>query len=362
MGCGMDLITIKDVAQRAGVSVTTVSRVINHSGYVGETAQERVTKAMEELNFQPSHLARGLVSGKTSTIGLLIPDVTNPFFSDIARGIEDAAIANGYTTILCNSDWKREREIMYLDILRSRWADGVIIAGSRSGEEAINKATAGLPVVLVDRQASPRRSSVWMDNEKGGRLATSHLVNIGCRHLVHISGPEDSPAANARRLGFETVVTESRARYSSLRGELIQGNFRYEGGYEIGLSLLRSKDRPDGIFAANDLMAVGILQAARFCGIEVPDELAVVGYDNIALSDYVFPSLTTISQPGYAMGRAAFQLLLNQLTLGGNYKAEQQEFEPQLILRGSTARKWQAGLRTGRQGGRKSERREDPGI
>ncbi|CAA7602904.1 LacI-type HTH domain protein [Acididesulfobacillus acetoxydans] len=335
--------TIKDVAQRAGVSVTTVSRVINDSGYVGETARERVTKAMEELNFQPSRLARGLVSGKTSTIGLLIPDVANPFFADVARGIEDAAIAKGYTTILCNSDWKREREVMYLDILRSRWADGVIIAGSRSGEEVIDQATAGLPLVLVDRRGSAKRSSVWMDNERGGRLATSHLINIGCRRIVHISGPEGSPSAYGRKLGFEGVISENRARYEGLRGELIQGDFRYEGGHEIGLSLLRSKDRPDGIFAANDLMAVGILQAARFCGIEVPDELAIVGYDNIALSEYSFPSLTTIAQPGYAMGRSAFQLLLNQLGSGRNHHSEQQEFEPKLILRGSTARKQQAG-------------------
>lgn len=338
------MITIKDVAQKAGVSVTTVSRVINRSGYVGESAQARVIKVMEELNFIPSHVARGLVSGKTSTIGLLIPDVANPFFSDIARGIEDAAIAQGYTTILCNSDWNLDREIMYIDILRSKWVDGVIIAGSRSNEEVVTKAAGMLPMVWVDRQNSNTKSSVWMDNDKGGRIATQHLLNIGCQHLIHVSGPEDSPSAKARWQGFEKTIVNGRTLNSSLTGELIQGNFRFEGGYEIGSSLLRSKNRPDGIFAANDLMAIGIIQAARSCGVDVPGELAVIGYDNIAMCEYVFPSLTTIAQPGYAMGRAAFQLLKQQLGADGEIRAEQQEFEPKLILRGSTARKRQVGL------------------
>lgn len=311
---------------------------------MGESAQARALKAMEELNFIPSHVARGLVSGKTATIGLLIPDVANPFFSDIARGIEDAAIARGYMTILCNSDWNLDREIMYIDILRSKWVDGVIIAGSRSDEEVVAKAVGTLPTVWVDRQNSDIKNSVWMDNEKGGRIATQHLLNLGCQYLIHVSGPEDSPSAKARRLGFEKAIVKGRTLNSSVTGELIQGNFRYEGGYEIGLSLLRSKNRPDGIFAANDLMAIGIIQAARSCGIDVPDELAVIGYDNIAMCEYVFPSLTTIAQPGYAMGRASFNLLRQQLGADGEMRTEQQEFEPKLILRGSTARKRQVAL------------------
>lgn len=327
-------ITIKDVAKFAGVGVATVSRVINQSGYVGVETRERVLRAMRELSFNPSSIARGLVSGKTATIGLLIPDVANPFFSDIARGTEDAAIAEGYSVLLCNSDWQPEREKMYLNLLRGKWVDGVIIVGSRSTEDVLDKALDRLPFALVDRKRSGTSGiSVWVDNEKGAEMATRHLIEMGCRSLAHISGPSKSPSAIARLKGFQTAVRIAGLKNTSV----IRGDFRHQGGYNAALSLLKSSRRPDGIFSANDLMAVGVVQAAAHMGIRVPDDLKVVGYDNIPLAEYVSPSITTIEQPAYEMGRVAFQMLHPQLTNGVQPQSStDREFEPRLIRRRST--------------------------
>lgn len=335
--------TIKDVARLAGVSVSTVSRVINQSGYVGAESHAKVLKAMEQLHFAPSDIARGLVSRKTSSIGLLIPDVANPFFSDVARGTEDAAIAEGFTIILCNSDWQLHRERMYLDLLRGKWVEGVIVVGSRSEERELTKAIGSLPFVLVDQRAtSGRSSSVWMNNERGGFVATQHLLDMGCRRVVHVTGPVDSPSAAAREVGFlQAVKAFSETSGERLEARRVPGDFRYDGGYRAALEWFGPESsadrRPDGIFAANDLMAIGIIQAAQSLGVHVPEDVSVIGYDNIAMAEYVAPKLTTVDQPGYRMGQAAFEMLHRRLQTGVNQQ-ESQEFEPTLILRQSTRR------------------------
>lgn len=328
------MITIRDVARVAGVAVSTVSRVINQSGYVAKDTEARVKVAMQQLNFQPSGIARGLISRKTGSIGLLVPDVANPFFSDITRGAEDAAIAEGFSLFLCNSDWQLDRERMYLDILRRRWVDGVIVAGTRSSESDLLECIGSLPFVVVDRKATQMGSSVWSNNEVGALLATEHLIATGCQKIVHIAGPEQSPSATARKTGFLRAMSQ-RLSQSTLQSLLFPGDFRYEGGYHTALSLLNCSAPPDGIFAANDLMAIGVIQAAESLGLHIPQDLAVVGYDNIAMSSYVSPRLTTIDQPGYKMGQAGFEILL-QIMQSKTQNLTDQEFEPTLIVREST--------------------------
>jgi LacI family transcriptional regulator len=318
----------------AGVSVSTVSRVINESGYVGAATRAKVEEAMKELGFSPNGVARGLVSGKTGSIGLLIPDVSNPFFSDIARGAEDAAIAEGFTVILCNSDWKIERERMYLDILHGKWVEGVIVAGSRSPEDVLLDSIGDMPFSLVDRQPSHVGASVWMDNERGAVVAVSHLLEMGCHSLAYITGPEHSPSAHARHMGFNQAV---KSAPSISRVRVVRGDFRYDGGFKAGLQLLSGGELPDGIFAANDLMAIGVIQAAQSLGIRIPQDIAVIGYDNISMSTYIAPKLTTINQPGYEMGKAAFTMLHQRLQRGKT-SLKAIEFEPKLILRESTIR------------------------
>lgn len=322
--------TIKDVAKMAGVSVSTVSRVINESGYVGLETRKLVENSMRILGFSPNGIARGLVSGRTASIGLLIPDVSNPFFADVARGTEDAAIQSGYSLILCNSDWKLERERMYLDTLRGKWVEGVVIAGSRSSEQQLKEAIGSLPFVLVDRKSKNIGVSVWSDNILGAEKATEHLLNAGCQNIVHITGPEFSPSGMARLKGFKNVMTRSDKKFS-----IFPGDFRHKGGYVAGLELLAGKNKPDGIFAANDLMAIGVIQAAQSLGLNVPNDVMVIGYDNIAMAEYVSPKLSTIEQSGYQMGEIAFRLLYRQLEHPGE-PLKDEEFIPRLIERKST--------------------------
>ncbi|WP_304459912.1 LacI family DNA-binding transcriptional regulator, partial [Alicyclobacillus sendaiensis] len=214
----MVLVTIRDVARKAGVSVSTVSRVINQNGYVGEDTERKVLDAMKELHYQPNRIARGLVSRRTSTIGLLIPDVANPFFSEMARGVEDAAIAKGYSVLLCNSDWNPEREQMYIELLKGRWVDGIVVVGSRSQASAIEASVGDTPLVIVDRRSSEFKWSVWTDNCQGAVLAVEHLLAMGCTNIVHIAGPNDSPSAQERRKGYEQAM--SRA---GLAGKVYEG-------------------------------------------------------------------------------------------------------------------------------------------
>lgn len=333
------MVTIRDVARRVGVSVSTVSRVLNDTSYVSPETRKLVLEATEDLQFAPSQIARGFSTKKTATIGLIIPDVTNPFFSDIARGTEDVAIEADFATILCNSDWKSEREFMYLNLLHGRWVDGVIVVGSRSEPAALEEAIGRTPYVLVERLHTQTAHTVWTDNRRGGALATQHLLDRRCRTVVHVSGPPDSPSAAERRLGFMDVMR--RAGVSSY--DVIQGDYRYQSGVDIGRQLFAGHGIPDGIFAANDMMAIGILHAATLAGIRVPEDTAVIGYDNITPAEYAAPPLTTIDQPAYEMGREAMGLLLARLRDGqpdgsAGQGDQQREFQPRLIVRHSTLR------------------------
>ena len=326
--------SIKDVARVAGVGVSTVSRVINGSGYVKASTKKKILHTMQELNFQPSSLARGLVLGSTTTIGLLIPDVANPFFSEIARGVEDAARVEGYSVFLCNSDWQHDRETNYLKLLQSHWVAGVIVVGSRSSREELMTALEDLPYVLVDRQSSLVEShSVFMNNEAGAYFATRHLIEQGCIRIVHIAGPQGSPSAQQRLLGYSRAIQEA-----NLPEWIENGDFKYGSGYDVGMRILTSGNRPNGIFAGNDMMAIGVMQAASKIGIKIPDELKMVGFDNTPMSAFVFPSLSTINQPSYEMGKMAFKMLNNQLSADMVDSSEQAfyEFSPELIVRSST--------------------------
>lgn len=327
--------SIKDVAKAAGVGVATVSRVINGSGYVKLATRERILAAMEELNFHPSSLARGLVRGSTATLGLLVPDVANPFFSEIARGAEDAARDKRFSVFLCNSDWQPEREANYLKLLQSHRVAGVVIVGSRSRQVDLLAAIGELPFVLVDRQNwKGSAASVSMNNEVGAMMAVDHLLAQGCTNVVHIAGPKGSPSAQARLAGYSKAMEAAgRAKH------VVKGDFRYQSGYDAALQLFLQTVPPDGIFAGNDMMAVGVLQAMMKLGVKVPEDVRVIGFDNIALSAYVAPSLSTIKQPAYEMGKLAFRMLLQQLSEEGESSLlpEQFEFSPELVIRASTS-------------------------
>ncbi|MFB5191386.1 LacI family DNA-binding transcriptional regulator [Alicyclobacillus fastidiosus] len=317
--------TIKEVAKLAGVSVSTVSRVINNSGYVGEKTRKKIVDAMDTLRFEPSSIARGLVSGKTSTIGLLLPDVSNPFFAEVARGTEEAAIESGFTVILCNSNWDLERERMYLNVLKGRAVEGVIVIGNRSAERDLIGAVSPLPCVFVDRKVSSDQSYIWIDHEKGAKIATEKLLSIGCEHIVHVTGPRKSTSARARLSGYLKTMKKS-----GMEPKVLSGNFRFTGGYEAAKALFLNDNPPDGVFAANDMMAIGIIQAANELGVSIPNDVSIVGYDDIDMAKCTSPALTTIRQPANEMGRAAFSLFKNRVS------EMKIEFDAKLVERKST--------------------------
>ncbi|WP_067922866.1 LacI family DNA-binding transcriptional regulator [Alicyclobacillus shizuokensis] len=325
--------TIKDVAQLARVSVSTVSRVINQNGYVERDTYNRVVAAMETLNYKPNAVARGLVIRKTATLGLIVPDVANPFFSDVARGVEDEAIENGYTVILCNTDWQVTREDMYIQLLRGRWVEGAIIVGNRAAPEFLMHQLEDVPFILVDSRPNQIVNAVWSNNLVGGRMATQHLIDNGCYRIVHISGPEGSPSALARREGFYQAVLSAR----NVQVSVVSGDFRFDGGYQAAVDLLKCRPHPNGIFAANDMMAIAVIQAANEMGIRIPEDVMLVGYDDITMARCVYPSLTTVAQPAYDMGRTASKLLITQLKHGVS-DLQHVEFKPELKLRKSTER------------------------
>ena len=306
-------VTIKDVAKRAGVAISTVSRVINNSGYVASETREKVLRAVEEMKFVPSHMARSLVSRETKSLGLIMPDITNPFFPAIARGVEDAAAALGYTVVLCNTDDDLAREEAYVKTLREKFIDGIIFVTVTPGNQEIKDLLDnGMPVVALDRsQEVLTAPAVLVDNVEGGYMATRYLIERGHRLIAHISGPEYMSTSVDRRTGYQKALKE--AGLEVLPALLRRGDFRLEGGYREMKAILESGVRPTALFAANDLMAIGAMRALEESGLRVPDDVSVIGYDDISLASLVKPTLTTIRQPAYQMGQEAVRLLVRRI-------------------------------------------------
>lgn len=301
--------TIKDVSKLAGVSVATVSRVLNRSGYVHTDTEQKVLHAIKALNYTPNFVARSLSNKKTSTIGLLVPDITNPFFPELARAVEDVMQLYGYTVILCNSDESASKEKHYIDVLKQKYIDGMIVASNALSVEDVREFD--MPVVVVDRLIEGDTiPTVMSDNRKGARMATEFLLGQGCRKIAHIRGPEHLLNAEERCQGYLDVVQDIDWFDRSL---IVSGKYEMKQAMEATLELLRIHPDVDGIFAGNDMMAIGAMRAVQVLGRTIPYEIEIVGYDGIALGEIVFPELTTIAQPIYDMGALAARMLIKQI-------------------------------------------------
>jgi LacI family transcriptional regulator len=304
---------MRDVAERAGVSVTSVSHVINKTRPVSYELRERVLAAMEELGYQPNRLARSLRSGKTQIIGTIVPDSADPFFAEVARGIEDTAFENGYSLILCNSDANLSKEAFYTDVLVEKRVDGIVfLAVGVSTERILDLQQRGMPVVVVDRELPGANVDlVVADNAGGGWSATCHLIDLGHRRIGYIAGPSDLTLSEYRHTGYCKALEETGIAPDE---DLVtRGAFDFESGYKAAHQLLAKSKRPTAIFACNDLMAIGAICAAVELGLQVPQDLSVVGYDDVPLASYSNPPLTTIAQPIYDLGVVAASLLLERL-------------------------------------------------
>ncbi|EJN01811.1 LacI family DNA-binding transcriptional regulator [Herbaspirillum sp. YR522] len=326
--------TIKDVARLAGVSFTTVSHVLNDTRPVSPEARQRVLEAVGQLSYVPSALARSLKSRVTSSIGLIIPNNTNPYFSELARGIEDFCYGAGYSVILCNSDDDPHKQNDYLQVLLTKRCDGLIIATLTQTDHAL-LGRLKVPTVLLDR--APTQLGIDLvstDNALGGELAAAHLLALGHRRLACIAGPAGLALSEQRVGAFRHTLQQSGCDLPPQA--LLHADFTSGGGYRAGMQLLQADARPDAIFCCNDLMAIGVLRAAGELGIAVPGALSVVGFDDIELAQFVHPPLTTVAQNTRQLGELTAQCLLQRIA-DPKRPIRRETVAPQLQIRGSTA-------------------------
>lgn len=308
------MVTMKDVAERAGVSVATVSRVINQNGYVSSDVQTRVTAVMRELNYQPSLLARSLRRQETFAIGLLIPQLDHPFFSTLSFAIEKALFAQNYRTLICSAEENAEKEDAYVEMLLRQRVDGVIFVPTGHSDQSLARLQAmTIPAVLVDRDllGASHVSKVLSDNVRGGYLGMQYLLELGHRHIGVIGAHEYSGSMTQRLRGVQQALAEYGLSNPPL--VLMDTLGQFEMGYSAGMHLLRLEPRPTAIFALTDVIAVGVMHAAAELSIQLPQELSVIGFDDIPLAAYSIPALTTVAQPIADIGAKAVELLLRHI-------------------------------------------------
>ncbi|MEB3843455.1 LacI family DNA-binding transcriptional regulator [Pseudomonas guariconensis] len=327
--------TIKDVAALAGISYTTVSHVLNKTRPVSEHVRLKVEAAIAELDYVPSAVARSLKARSTATIGLLVPNSVNPYFAELARGIEDGCERNGYCVILCNSDDNPQKQRSYLRVLLEKRIDGLIVASVGQDSDLLESlACVRTPMVIVDRALDGIDADlVRIDHEQGGYLATRHLLDLGHRDIACIGGPADSGLAQLRLAGYRRAMAEQGVAEGENR--ILHSDFSSPGGYDAAVHLLDGP-RPTAIFAGNDMIGFGVLRAAAERNIHVPGELSVVGFDDIELSRYVYPPLTTVGQSIRELGESAAQLLLSRIATPRSGGVEQRIVAPRIVLREST--------------------------
>lgn len=329
-------VSVRDVAREAGVSVGTVSNVLNRPEIVSPATVERVTLAIERLGFVRNDAARQLRAGRSHTIGLVVLDTRNPFFTDLAHGAQNRALTEGYTVLLGGSDESSDRESTLLDLFEEQRVAGVLISPVRTDLSRLWRLReSGTPVVLVDRGSSDHSfSSVSVDDVKGGSAAAQHLVDIGRRRIAFIGGPLDIEQVSQRLEGAQSVIARyadaALTVYPTEALTVLEGRRIAEQ-----IAALPASKRPDAIFAANDLLAMGVIQALVMSGsLRVPEDIALVGYDDIDFASAAVVPITSVRQPSSEIGATAVELLLRETT--GASEREQIVFQPELIARAST--------------------------
>ncbi|MEW2348483.1 MULTISPECIES: LacI family DNA-binding transcriptional regulator [unclassified Streptomyces] len=327
---------IKDVAREAGVSLGTVSNVLNRPGTVAEETRVRVVSVIERLGYVRSESARQLRAGESRIMGLLVLDMGNPFFVDIARGAERAARAAGLGVMVCNSAQDPDEEAEYLSLFAEQRVRGVLLTPSDASSRNIETFRRHrIPFVLVDRVgAEAEECSVSTDDVLGSALAVRHLIETGHRSLAYVSGPPGLQQVRNRRAGALHALAEAGLPPGALR-ELPTERLDVSAGRDAGARLLGLGDRPTAVFCANDLLALGVLQSLYAAGVSVPDEMALVGYDDIEFAAAAAVPLTSVRQPAVRMGALAAELLLEE-TSGVDHTHRQVVLEPELVVRRST--------------------------
>ena len=333
--------TLKDVAKEAGVSVAIASRVLGNYGYFSEETKYKVLRAVDKLDYKPDAIARGLKIRKTKAIGVVISDVLSFFFTTLVRGVEDAASQSGYSVILCNSDEDPAKEREYLSVLYERSVDGLIISPSTGNHSYIKKlARGGMPLVLVDRRIRGLEvPSITVDNEAGSYEAVSYLIGLGHRRTGIITGLRRVMTSKERLAGYKRALEENGL---PLGEDLIkEGDYRKEKAQKVTQEFLRMKNPPTALFVCNEPMTSGALLALRENKVKIPQEMAVIGFDDLAWAPLAGPPLTTVSQPSYSMGSLACQTLLKEIreTPRDRTPPEDIILKTRLILRESSGKR-----------------------
>jgi LacI family transcriptional regulator len=329
---------VKDVAAAAGVSLGTVSNVLNRPELVSDVTRARVEQAMRALGFVRNESARQLRAGRSNTIAYVMLDARNPFFTDVAQGIEDAADQHGVSLFLCNSDNRQDRELTYLSRLREQRVQGILITPMDARHPVLAEvAAAGIPVVVVDRTLDePLHCSVAVDDVLGGRLAVSHLLDQGHRRIAFVGGPSTIGQVRDRRGGARDALRLAGRRAADLLAIDTTALTVAEGrGAGERIAGLPKAGRPTAAFCANDLLALGLLQQCAALGIRVPGDLAIVGYDDIEFAGAAATPLTSVRQPRRELGRTAGTLLLDEAT-NPDHEHQHVVFTPELVARAST--------------------------
>ena len=306
--------SMKDIARHAGVSTSTVSHVINKTRFVSEEISERVNKVAKELNYAPSALARSLKMNRTRTIGMLVTTSTNPFFGEVVKGVERSCYQENYNLILCNTEGDTERMRASIDTLMQKRVDGLILMCSTLEGEKIDifQQYPTIPVVVMDWGPIHFESDKIQDNSFfGGYLATKHLIESGHQEIGCITGPLNRQQAQMRFDGYKKALEEADLELNS--DWVVEADFECEGGAQALNTLVERGRLPTALFVCNDMMAMGVINIADRRNIQIPDELSIIGYDDIHIAKFMTPSLTTIHQPKYRLGKAAVETLLDKI-------------------------------------------------
>jgi DNA-binding LacI/PurR family transcriptional regulator len=334
--------TIREVAREAGVSIATVSHALSGKRPVSGATRRRIKAAARRLGYRPNQVAAAMITGRTQTLGVIVPDIANPFFGELVHAAESAAAARGYALVICSSELNPTLEARFVEVLQDRRVDALLYLGGTDAENASLRALgrAGLPLVVLDEApaSTPTTASVLtVDNEEGGRLAARHLLYLGHEDLGVITGPAGLPTARARLAGFVEVAAAAGLKPHRRRIRYADA-YTLEAGRTAAADLLAREPEIGGLFCANDLMALGAAEAARAAGLRVPRDLSLVGFDDIFVSALVWPPLTTVRQPLAQLGKEAAELAIG-LIESDSAGPDRRVLPVELVVRDSTARK-----------------------
>ena len=330
-------VSLRDVAKAAKVSVGTVSNVLNRPEVVAPETLARVQGTIKDLGFVPNGFARHLRSGHSRTLGLIVPDVANPFFTEVARGVEDAASKRDYAVFLCNSDESASKEDRYINVLIEQQVRGVLITPTDVKSDRLDAMRdRGIAVALVDREIKGRKQcSVSVDDVHGGQLGIEYLTGLGHTNIAWVCGPDSIPQVADRGAGVAKAAKFAGAKVETIRVSLMNTT----QGEEAAKKILALKTTPTAIFCANDLVALGVMRTLRENKFKIPEQVSVLGYDDIEFAASAAVPLSSISQPAYQMGVTAADLLLNECEEADTHEHQQIRFQPQLVERASTGKR-----------------------